>query len=139
MKNSQNGHILNPELTSISAAKAHSPKRRDIQGLRYLLKLKYALTLNFIVLLQECEFDLSEPGLLFWCCYSTIFQSTFRMDMSAWICELKFVLVPKIFSLISNLSRFFVISGYLIGMIVCKFEVLDRQALQIFYYRRAKV
>ncbi|PAV91459.1 hypothetical protein WR25_08348 [Diploscapter pachys] len=93
MKNSQNGHILNPKLTSIPTAKAHPPKRRDIQGLR------------------------------------------------AWaiILVLLFHYFPEYFpNGYVGVDMFFVISGYLIGMIVCKFEVLDRQALQTFYYRRAK-
>ncbi|PAV82648.1 hypothetical protein WR25_05868 isoform C [Diploscapter pachys] len=93
MKNPQNGYILNPEFTSIPVAKAHPPKRRDIQGLR------------------------------------------------AWaiILVLLFHYFPKYFpNGYVGVDMFFVISGYLIGMIVCKFEVLGRQALQTFYYRRAK-
>ena len=31
------------------------------------------------------------------------------------------------------------ISGYLIGMIICKFEVLDTNSIRSFYYRRMKV
>ena len=139
MKNFQNGHILNPEFTSIPAAKAHPPKRRDIQGLRYFsikicsnAKLYRSFTKILILFFRAWAIIL----VLLFHYFPGYFPNGY-VGVDMWV--KKDFLFPKIFSLISNFFRFFVISGYLIGMIVCKFEVLDRQALQTFYYRRAKV
>lgn len=59
--------------------------------------------------------------------------------LSEWVYWSRYVRPPFLGNIKSDFFlRFFVISGFLIGMILCKYDELNRDAIFNFYHRRFK-